>query len=144
MKNIFIIIKKNITNNETFQKLSAILAVFFLYAVMQAIGITCPIKYVTGVSCAGCGMSRAWIALFHLDFKAAFYYHPLFLMPLIIAIIFLMKSRMNKNVYKIIMFTAIALFGIIYVYRMIWESGDIVVFKPREGILFRFANIFKK
>ena len=142
MEHILTTAKQKIINRENFQKLSAILAVIFLYAGMQLVGITCPIKYVTGISCAGCGMSRAWMALFRLDFKAAFNYHPLFFMPLIVVVIFLMKSRINKKIYKIIMFTVIALFGIIYVYRMIWENGDIVVFKPREGILFRLTNIF--
>ena len=59
-------------------------------------------------------------------------------------LLLLMKYKINKNVYKIIMFTTIAFFGIIYIYRMMCGSGDIVVFKPREGLLFRFTNIFKK
>ena len=58
----------------------AVIAVF--YMVLQGLGISCPIKFVTGISCAGCGMTRAWkVLLFHGDFRQAFYYHPLFLLP---------------------------------------------------------------
>lgn len=41
-------------------------------------GNNLPYKYITGISCAGCGMTRAWIALLHFDINTAFMYHPLF------------------------------------------------------------------
>lgn len=37
----------------------------------------CPIKYLTGFSCPGCGMTRALIMMFY-DIRGAFYMHPLF------------------------------------------------------------------
>lgn len=43
---------------------SAIAVVVLLYLILEGFGITCPIKFLTGISCAGCGMSRAWIAVF--------------------------------------------------------------------------------
>lgn len=58
--------------------LQAILIIAAFYAVMELAGITCPIRYLTGISCAGCGMSRAWISLLRLDAASAFAYHPLF------------------------------------------------------------------
>ena len=56
----------------------SIIMVIIAYGIMQYMGITCPIKYITGISCAGCGMTRAWIALLHFDINTAFMYHPLF------------------------------------------------------------------
>lgn len=38
----------------------------------------CPFLFLWGIPCPGCGMTRAFLALLHLDFAAAFYYHPLF------------------------------------------------------------------
>ena len=55
----------------------SIIMVIIAYGIMQYMGITCPIKYITGISCAGCGMTRAWIALLHFDINTAFMYHPL-------------------------------------------------------------------
>ena len=43
----------------------------------------CPFETLLGIPCPGCGMSRAFICLFHLDLRGAFIYHPLF--PLVIA-----------------------------------------------------------
>ncbi|MCI8650646.1 MAG: DUF2752 domain-containing protein [Anaerotruncus sp.] len=37
----------------------------------------CPILWTFGVSCPGCGMTRAVFALLRLDFVAAFRLHPL-------------------------------------------------------------------
>ena len=54
---------------------SAIAVVVLLYLILEGFGITCPIKFLTGISCAGCGMSRAWRAVFYLDFARAFYFH---------------------------------------------------------------------
>ena len=37
----------------------------------------CPVNYVTGLSCPGCGSQRAIHELLHLNFKQAFAYNPL-------------------------------------------------------------------
>ena len=37
----------------------------------------CPILWLTGVPCPGCGMTRALTHAVRLDFAGAFYYHPL-------------------------------------------------------------------
>lgn len=53
-------------------------------AVLLAIGlylllaIPCPLRYLTGISCPLCGMTRAHLAALQLDFPTAFHYHPLF------------------------------------------------------------------
>lgn len=40
--------------------------------------IPCISKAVTHIDCIGCGMTRAWLAVFRLDISAAFSYHPAF------------------------------------------------------------------
>ena len=79
---------------------SAIAVVVLLYLVLEGFGITCPIKFLTGISCAGCGMSRAWIAVFHLDLARAFYFHPLFFTPPVILLVILLKKRIKPAFYK--------------------------------------------
>ena len=39
--------------------------------------LKCPVNYVTGLSCPGCGSQRAIHKLLHLNFKQAFAYNPL-------------------------------------------------------------------
>ena len=94
--------RNNRRKNERKELICAATAVVVLYTAMESIGITCPIKFITGISCAGCGMSRAWMAFLHLDIAKAFAYHPLFWLVPIAVIVLLCKSKINIKIYKII------------------------------------------
>ena len=61
--------------------IQALAAVALFYIVIESLGVTCPILFLTGISCAGCGMSRAWLSLLRLDLAGAFAFHPLFWLP---------------------------------------------------------------
>ena len=84
------------------EAITSVAAVVVLYVILESFGVTCPIKYITGISCAGCGMSRAWIALLHFNIHEAFMYHPLFFLPPVVVIVMLLKSKINIKIYKII------------------------------------------
>jgi len=120
--------------------ITSVAAVVVLYVILESFGVTCPIKYITGISCAGCGMSRAWIALLHFNLHEAFMYHPLFFLPPVVVIVMLLKSKINIKFYKIFMFTMAGAFVIVYLYRMFIGTGDIVVFEPQNNILFRIIR----
>lgn len=120
--------------------ITSVTAVVVLYVILESFGVTCPIKYITGISCAGCGMSRAWIALLHFNIHDAFMYHPLFFLPPVVVIAMLFKSKINIKFYKIFMFTIAGAFVIVYLYRMFIGTGDIVVFEPQNNILFRIIR----
>lgn len=120
--------------------ITSVTAVVVLYVILESFGVTCPIKYITGISCAGCGMSRAWIALLHFNIHEAFMYHPLFFLPPVVVIVMLLKSKINIKFYKIFMFTMAGAFVIVYLYRMFIGTGDIVVFEPQNNILFHIIR----
>lgn len=127
--------------NKNFRnQLSAFMAVVIFYFVIELFGVTCPIKFITGISCAGCGMSRAWLALLRLDLKKAFYFHPLFWLPPLFLIIYFFKNHINIKIYKILIFTIIFLCAIVYLYRLIMGNSDVVVFQPENNILFRIIR----
>ena len=121
--------------------ITSVATVVVLYVIIESFGVTCPIKYITGISCAGCGMSRAWIALLHFNIHDAFMYHPLFFLPPVVVIVMLLKSKINIKIYKIIIFTIIIMFAIVYICRLIWSGDDVVVFEPQNNILFRIIRI---
>ena len=53
----------------------------------------CLFKFITGLPCPGCGMTRAYLHLFTGDIKGAFYYHPLFwLVPIVLVIVIWRKN----------------------------------------------------
>lgn len=57
----------------------------------------CPILRLTGIICPGCGMSRAWLAVLHLDFEQAFYYNPVFWFIPVIMLFILFDFRLFKK-----------------------------------------------
>jgi len=125
------------------EALPAICAVALVYGILYIAGIGCPIKFLTGISCMGCGMTRAYLSLLRLDLAGAFRYHPLFPIPVIAAIIFLFKSRISQKIVKVLLFTTIVLFSIIYLLRILDPSDTVVVFEPTNGAIYRWIQILK-
>lgn len=119
---------------------AAVAAIIGMYGMMGMMGITCPILFMTGISCAGCGMTRAWLSLFRLDFGAAFYYHPLFWLPALLIVLFLFEKRIFKQWYWL----WVALFLFVYGIRMFAGQGEIVMFRPEEGFLYRMFIFLRK
>ena len=112
-----------------------------LYMLLGHFGITCPIRYFTGVSCAGCGMTRAWISVIHGNLHDAMYYHPLFwLVPLGI-LWYALSDIIPPRLYRIVGCIMIAAFLAVYLIRLILPD-EIVVFKPADGLVLRILNKF--
>ena len=55
--------------------------------VLEHLPIICPFKTLTGISCPGCGMTRAFLALGEADFVGAFHLNP-FSIPLFAFFVF--------------------------------------------------------
>ena len=117
--------------------LVAALAVVLLYGGMEGLGVTCPIRFFTGVSCAGCGMSRAWLALLRGDISAAWGYHPLFWLPVPAAGLFLLRRHIPRRMLMGAVWVGAALFLAVYALRMADQADSIVTFAPQTGFLFR-------
>ncbi len=77
-------------------------------------GIGCPIKWLTGISCAGCGMTRAIFYALQLQFGKAFYYHPLFWMMPFLVLLYLFWGKLAARVQKFIAWSNRLLCGRIF------------------------------
>ena len=113
-----------------------VIVVVAVYAVMFAFGITCPVKHFLGVSCPGCGMTRACFSALRFDFAAAFYYHPLWIvmLPLVASLLFLWEKRKTKAFCAVLVLFFLVLIGV-YLYRLFYTETDIVVWEIEKGIL---------
>ena len=121
-----------------------IILVILIYGILQVFGITCPIKFITGVSCPGCGMTRAYLSLLRLDFKSAYYYHPLFVLPALGLIIYIFRDKFSKKFLRRLEIFFVLVFLIVYVFRMMDPNDTIVVFKPYESIFYKIFNFLKE
>lgn len=120
--------------------MSAIAITVIFYLAIEMLGVTCPIKFLTGISCAGCGMSRAMVSLLHFDVQGAMHYHPLFILPFIALIVFLNRERMPRKIYNGSFIAMAVLMTVVYLARMLDGTDDIVVFRPQEGLIYYIMN----
>ena len=119
------------------------IAIAIAYGGMFALGITCPIRFLTGISCPGCGMTRALLSALRMDFQAAFYYHPLWvlLVPWGLTAWWLIRKK-KKSVFNLFLSVSVAVMLGVYLYRLAIGS-EIVAFSPDEGAiakLIKFVN----
>ncbi|SDB41207.1 Protein of unknown function [Pseudobutyrivibrio sp. YE44] len=133
--------KINFDIKRIFEALSFIAAVVLLYAFFDFVGIGCPIKYATGISCAGCGMTRAWIALIRGDITGAFHYHPLFPLPPVVLLMIIYRKKINSRVFKGVIALIVVAAFVVYIIRMMSPADTIVVFHPQDGAI---ARLIKK
>lgn len=86
----------------------------------------CPFLYFFGIPCPGCGMTRALIAAARLDFKEAFYYHPLFFVVIIAAVYMLLKLTgrisISKKAENNLLKAICILFITVYIIRVLTGS----------------------
>ena len=104
-----------------------VLALYFL-------GMGCMFKQVLGASCPGCGLTRAYRSLFHLDLKSAFYYHPLFwTIPIIIVLCY---KKINNKVLLVF----IILFLVVYIIRLFDKSNTVVTINFKDSLIYKLLS----
>lgn len=123
------------------QDLAALAAVAALYAALHFLGMGCPIKAFTGVSCAGCGMTRAWMEALSGDFVAAFAYHPLFWTVPLGAMVFLFRRRLPRRLFTALLWAAGIAFVAVYAVRLADPTDSVVVFAPETGVFHRILRL---
>lgn len=110
-----------------------------VYWILTVSGIGCPIRFLTGISCAGCGMTRAWLLLLRGDIAAAAAMHPLFLTAPAILVFFLFEERLPKRVVKRFWISAAVLYAVVYLIRILLQNPNVII-DIRSGFLFRAAD----
>ena len=115
------------------------LAVYFVLAML--LGIPCPIRYVTGASCPGCGMSRALVALLTGRFALAWHYHPLvyLLLPFAAAVTVLSIRKMHK-MRKALVLVGVVLMIAVYFYRLVILKSAVVTMDLASGVFVRLLR----
>ncbi len=89
-----------------------------LYALLiNLLHLPCPVRWLAGVPCPTCGMTRSALCLLTLNFKGAFYYHPLtILMPFVFFLAYRSKRTRLTNVLLVLL---AVLFFVTYIVRLL-------------------------
>lgn len=120
-----------------------IASISILYSFLNFIGIGCPIKFLTGIPCAGCGMTRAMLSFLSFNFHQAFKYHPLFFFVPILLIIFSLKSFITKPLFNNFLFIISLIFIIVYFCRLLNPADTIVKIDFKSSALWQLFEFIK-
>lgn len=105
----------------------------------------CPFRFFFGISCPGCGMTRALLAALRLDFAAAFSYHPLFFLLPFFLLGYYLVPWINWSRHYLLLGSVAALFVFTYLVRLLFLHDPVVTWHPASGTLlkpfFRLLNI---
>lgn len=82
------------------------------------VGVGCPIKFVTGVSCPGCGMTRAWLEALQGNLDVALAYHPLFWSVPVVLVLGCVPSLETNRAAQVVLAAFIVAFIALWAWRM--------------------------
>lgn len=134
----FAVLKKHMDPSGLF--LVALLPAILL--AQMSLGIGCPIHFVTGINCPGCGMSRALFHVLRLDFAGAFVLHPLWWLLPVLAIFWLLREskRISHKTYQGFLWVFALLFLAVYAFRLLNPANTLVCASPKEGLILRILT----
>ena len=100
--------------------------------------LPCPSQYLFGVSCPGCGMTRAFLAVFSGDILLSFQMHPFWIAMIpCVAVAFILFVMKKNTAFYIVTLSSIAVYIGVWIVRLI--IGDPVVqFNLESGAIYRF------
>lgn len=97
---------------------------------LQALSIGCPIKFITGMSCPGCGLTRAWESALLLNFDDAVRFHPLFwVVPLVFLLLAVSKNMKRRMTWDIALGAVALCFVALWVIRL-GDASDFSMILP--------------
>ena len=121
----------------------AILLTILLIILIYVGVYRCPLKYMFGLSCPFCGITRAITYALKFDFSKAFYYHafwPIVLIGIIVHILYEFKVIKMNKVFNISLYVFVILNFVYYIYRLT-SGSNIVYFNFKGSLLYKIFNI---
>ena len=119
---------------EEMKKISIFAGIAVLLFLFYRIGPGCPQQAFLGISCPGCGMTRAYLELIRGNVGGAFFYHPgFFLVPLAL---FLLLYQKKCRWFRAGLSVVLVLFIGIYLYRML-HHDPVLICDVRQGYFYK-------
>lgn len=134
----------NLKNNKHFYTILIIFAIIGLISIISyLIGFSiCAFYNITGIPCPACGMTRAYISLFHFDIKSALFFNPLFfivpfcILPQFLKCFFNIKiKKSTQNAYY---------FLILFILILVWIIRMYLYFPNIEPMVYNTNSLFYK
>ena len=130
--------------NKSFRNACILFVIFLILLILDI--YKCPFKYVLGISCPFCGLTRAIYYALHFNFKKSFHYHllwPIILIGILIHVLYELKIiTINKKTIYISLYLFTFINFIYYLYRF-YNGSEIVNFTFNESLLYKIYLFIK-
>lgn len=127
----------------TWDKLLFLILALIAVIVLEVTDIGCPILYLTGISCPGCGLTRAYFSLLRGDISGAFAYHPLW-WGIPVGVLLLAVTEYSEKFRKLAgsgLVVLLLLWIIVYLERLFDMGDSVVFFAPERGAVARLFGM---
>lgn len=118
------------------KKVGIFVGVAILLFLFYMIGPGCPQQAFLGISCPGCGMTRAYIQLIQGNIRSAFFYHPGFFLVPPALFLFWYQKKLSVRWFQVGISIILVLFISIYFYRML-HHDPVLICDIRQGYLYK-------
>jgi len=127
--------------------LGMLLAVLVFFLMDAIVGKVCAWRFILGIPCPACGMTRAWGLLLHGKFVEAFYMHQMYPFVVLGGCLFVYTRYISKRYSKIwsrygiiLLLASITL----YIYRMVsWFPNQAPMLYDADSILGRIITLIQ-
>lgn len=119
------------------RELLLILTVVGIYvAVAYILSLKCPVVWITGFSCPGCGITRALVSVCKLDFAGAWYYNPMifYLIPAVPVFLIAQLCKKDKLMQTLLCVT-VGLMIAVYLVRLLILHSPVLETDPANGLI---------
>ncbi len=132
---------RDLWSRERLRRYAAVILCMAVYILVCLFTVGCPIKHFLGISCPGCGMTRALTSVLRGDLSTAFYWHPLWPIAPILVLYFLFEDIIPRRTSR----TALAVFAVlfigVYLYRVIFTDCAATAIDLKNAAVIKLINI---
>ena len=98
--------------------------------------VKCLIRWLTGISCPGCGITRALFAVCQLDFAAAWQFNPMifYLIPMV-PVLLVAYLRKAKKLTDVLLCITAGVMVVVYLYRLLVLHSPVLEVEPANGFI---------
>lgn len=123
-----------------------VLALALAAGMVLVLDTGCLFRRLTGIPCPGCGMTRAFLAAFRLDFSEAFRMHPLWPLPVPVFLVSTLRTGSlfgSKRWDNIFWYGMLAVVLGLYILRMVlWFPDTPPMAFDHQALIPRLVQLF--